>query len=472
MSTLIFIPRFATANFYVDASRPDDTGNGLTPSTAKKFLKSGLALMAGLTGKVCQVAAGTYSNANDLIDASTGSGSGGNYNTLRGATVGSVIVTAGLAPPIATTYLICDGLVWKDVTQKLIKGSFLKFLNCGFKGGPATGNAAGVSAGSNDEAADATNTILFEDCWFYGAGGRYNIVAYQASKILLRRPVFRHDTGWTGASDPEANCAFYNSHDCSCQNPICIDNNLVYSTWQGCLYSIYNSASAGSTFNSVYLGPIVVNSTPSSGPGSTDSAAIRCDGSSSMVQTGLVITDAVLWDTPHGINLSFNGEVDAVIDRYTIGQTARGANGYGMVSGSAGTKAITNGIVVNENNGDFLSLSPTYFDTFNNGTVSSGTGRQTYSPFTNGLTHLPRIDVGSALATAGSTGGVMGTNIQFQYGLPGTQVGESGWNTLTATPLFPLSNETVIKLAMQEDGITRGWAGYVGTLNQYIASFF
>jgi hypothetical protein len=53
-----------------------------------------------------------------------------------------------------------------------------------------------------------------------------------------------------------------------------------------------------------------------------------------------------------------------------------------------------------------------------------------------GLKYLPRIEAGSALAVAGA-----GANILYQQGVSGTLYGETGYNTLTSTQLWPYPNE-------------------------------
>src|SRR6516164_6114743 len=58
--------------YYVDASRPNDTGNGLTLATAKKTLNAAVNLMAG--GDTLLVKAGTYNEG--LNTHSTPSGTG------------------------------------------------------------------------------------------------------------------------------------------------------------------------------------------------------------------------------------------------------------------------------------------------------------------------------------------------------------------------------------------------------------
>ena len=61
----------AASNWYVNANRPDDEGDGLTPETAKKTLKALFEGSALLTGDTVHVAEGTYDEGVMLTDGST-----------------------------------------------------------------------------------------------------------------------------------------------------------------------------------------------------------------------------------------------------------------------------------------------------------------------------------------------------------------------------------------------------------------
>ncbi len=54
------LPLFTGNIYYVDAGRPDDTGGGQTPETAKKTIAAGLALMSA--GDALTIKAGTYTD--------------------------------------------------------------------------------------------------------------------------------------------------------------------------------------------------------------------------------------------------------------------------------------------------------------------------------------------------------------------------------------------------------------------------
>ena len=152
--------------------------------------------------------------------------------------------------------------------------------------------------------------------------------------------------------------------------------------------------------------------------------------------------------------------------------------GYGVAGGSAGTKTITNAIVTNMNNTDFAGVSATYFNTFNNGVTSAGTGSVTFNPLVNGLLLPARIESGSALKTAGEGGGQIGAQVVSRIGAAGSLRADTGWNADTGTPLWPFPNEARIKKEICTDvGVTRGFCSnasftnyvmsYVGGINPY-----
>ena len=206
---------------------------------------------------------------------------------------------------------------------------------------------------------------MLEDNWWHGAGGRYTVLLYNANRVVIRRGVIRHDGGWSDdKGDPEAGMNFYNSTNCSAQNVIILDSNTSFWNWQSAFYNVFNNASPNSNANNSWLGIIALNNNP---PGFPEGASLRFDGNAP--QTGHIIRNAVLWDSNWGMNVSYAADINFDASGLTIGQTARGSNGYGVAGGSGGTKILTNLIVTNMNNADFSGVSATYFDTFNNGEV-------------------------------------------------------------------------------------------------------
>lgn len=434
-------------------------------ATPKQTIQGAFSCLS--PGDTLIVRDGTYSGAGNAFTGLP-NGAGANYITLRAENEGSVVITAGLDMVHTNAYIIVQGFRFQDPGTKTILGNHLKFFRNEFMGGCAVGNCTNTTIGTNDF--NDTADILMEDNWWHGSGGRYTVLVYNGNRVVIRRGVIRHDGGWTDdKSDPEAGINFYNSTNCSAQNVIVLDSNLgTYHTWQSAFYNVFNNASPNSNDNNSWLGIIALNNTPAGFP---DGAGLRFDGNAP--QTGHVVQNAVLWDNPWGINVAYASSVSVAVSGVTIGQTARSSNGYGIAGGSGGTKSFTNAIITNMNNTDFnvSGASISFFDTFNNGSSSAGTGKQTYNPRTNGLLALMRIESATPLKTAGSSGGQIGAQIVNRIGTAGTLQGEAGWNTDTGTVLWPFPNETRIKKEMCTDtGVTRGFCSAT-SLTQYIGGY-
>ena len=431
-------------------------------STPKQTIQAGFACLA--PGDTLVIRDGTYSGAANAFNGLP-NGVAGNYITIMAENEGNTIITAGLNMDNTDAYITIQGLRFQDAAVKSILGNHLKFFRNEFKGGCSFGNCTNTTIGTNDF--NDTADILLEDNWWHGLGGRYTILVYNANRVVLRRAVIRHDGGWTDdKGDPEAGVTFYNSTDCSAQNVIILDSNLNYFAWQSAFYNVLNNASPNTNANNSWLGVIALNNLP---PNSPDGASLRFDGNAA--QTNHVIQNAVFWDSYWGINVSYAAPIDIAASGLTIGQSTRGSVGYGIAGGSGGTKTFSNVIVTNMNNTDFSGVSATYFDTFNNGAASAGTGSVTYNPRANGLLALMRIEAGSPLKTAGLGGSQIGAQIVTRMGTAGTLHSETGWNTDSGVPLWPFPNEVRLKKEMCTDaGISRGFCSAT-SLTQYIGSY-
>jgi hypothetical protein len=446
----------AVAATYYVATTGSDSNAG---SNAAPFLtvQKGLSVLAA--GDTLTLRDGTYSgSSNALTNVPNGAASA--WITIAAENDGKVILTGGLSLVSQNQYLVFLGLRFQDVSGRAILGHHLKFFRNEFKGGCASGNCVNTAVGSNDY--NNTADILFEDNWFHGSGGRYNLLIYNANRVVVRRAVIRHDGGWTDAKgDPEAAINFYNSSNCSAQNIIVLDNTLAYHTWQGGIYNVYNSASPNATNNNSWYGNIVLNS---------QGSGFILDGNGA--QSGHIIRDMVSWDVDYAINLGTGSSqvTGMIIDRVTTGRKTRTSGTYGIVQWASWSGTVANAIITNVD-ADFIGLSGTYFDSYGNGSTASGTGRVTYNPRTNGLLHLVRIESGSALKSAGSGGGQIGAQITTRIGTSGTLQGESGWNADTAASLWPYPNEARIRKEMCTDtGVTRGFCADT-SLTRYIVNY-
>ena len=275
--------------------------------------------------------------------------------------------------------------------------------------------------------------------------------------------MIRHDAGWIDTKgDPEAGLNFYNSSNCSAQNVLILDNDLAYVSWQGAFYAVYNSDSPGTTANNSWLGNIALRS-PAGG-------AIRFDGNGAI--SGSVVEDMVLWDAEFASAMgSSAGTIGVTMNRITAGTSKLSGQSAGFVQFARSySGTVTNAIVANTNT-ESIGVPLTFFNSFNNGGTSNGAGRVTYSPFGNGLTYLVRIEAGSPLKTAGSSGGQIGAQIVNRIGRTATFQGEAGWNADTGVALWPFPNEARIMKEMCTDaGISRGFCADT-SLTRYIMNY-
>lgn len=344
--------------------------------------------------------------------------------TIQAAHDGAAIVTGGLTLVHTNAYITIAGLHFRDTTGRTIVGNHLTFQRDAFEGGCASGNCVNVGIGTND--VNDTADILLEDSWAYGAGGRYNILVYNANRVVLRRVVVRHDGGWTDTKgDPEAGITFYNCSSCAAQNAIVLDSNLTYHTWQSAFYAVQNSASPNSSNGNSWTGIIALNNLSGS-----DGAGLRFDGD--QAQTGHVIQDAVLWGANWGLNVSYAAAIGVTASRLTLGLTKCAGACYAIGGGSGGTKSFTSVRLVN------AQLSGV-----------SATSTASTPP-----TYLPQ-----------QVGGI-GANVMTMIGATGTRVGDAGWNVDTGVALWPWPNETRLKAEMCA-GVTRGFCGD-SSLTHYI----
>jgi chitodextrinase len=414
--------------YYVAA----DGSNSNTCASAQNALTAKLTIQAGFgclaPGDSLVIRDGTYSGSANAISG-VPNGSPGNYITIKAENEGNVIIIAGLNLDHTNSYLIFQGLRFQNAGDKTIVGNHLKFFRNEFKGGCPSGNCANTTVGTNDF--NDTGDILFEDNWWHGLGGRYNLLIYNANRVVVRRAVIRHDGGWTDTKgDPEAGLNFYNSTNCSAQNVTILDSNLAYDTWQSAFYSVHNSASPNANTNNSWLGIIALNNLSGS-----DGAGLRFDGDAS--QSSHVVQDAVLWDANWGMNVAFTSSVGVTASRLTIGKSS--GSGTGIDGGSGGTKTISN---------------VRFFG------MGAGSGVTVTNTVTGKPTFLTQQLAG------------VGADIVNRIGTAETFQGDTGWNVDTGLLLWPFPNEARIKKEMCTDaGVTRGFCSDPVSLTNYIMNY-
>ena len=89
VSTTVTLVSNTTNRWYVDAARPDDTGDGRSPAAAKQTLQAAFNAAKGTPGAVVQVASGAYSGATQRLACD------GAYDSVR-------IVGVGATKPLLT----------------------------------------------------------------------------------------------------------------------------------------------------------------------------------------------------------------------------------------------------------------------------------------------------------------------------------------------------------------------------------
>jgi len=206
----------AATPIYVDAAMPDDTGDGLTPATAKKFIQSGITLVDA--GGTVNVAAGTYQEDITIDKSLTLQGAGRTTTTiLRNIAVNQVVliqasdvtitgfkIDGGSPPPY-----LCDNLINLstagsppyeniEITHCHLLHSDKSAVNLGGKAVvPEDGTLVGRDYKVND------NIIEFFGCGDAGGGGCSDdpggIGAFKALDVEVKRNTIRDanpDTGW------------------------------------------------------------------------------------------------------------------------------------------------------------------------------------------------------------------------------------------------------------------------------------
>ena len=463
------------ATYYVSASASSDSGSGSLASP-KKYITSGLSLMSSSGGDTLIIMPGTYSDANDrILSKNIPNGRPGAYNIIKAQTDGTVTINSPFnlvdVGASQSSYLQFEGLKWRGPTGKSIVGHHIKILRCAFEGGAPSGNVTTFNIGTNNQTPGATD-ILIEDSWFYGEGGRYNLLIYNSERIVIRRVVARHDTGWCfnqcgGSGPPEAGVTVYNSGDILLQNVMVIDSNLIYQYWESTFY-IINNGSGISNNNSIVDGSLSINNR---------GVSYKYDGPAPV--TNAVIRNSVSYGlgngTGFGIALTGNSGSNSTLQNLTLMNAGTGI----LVGSSATTNNLTNSILegnsqaIINNSGAGSKWTHSYNNCSNNGNNNcQSTGETTYNALTNGLLYPVKIEAGSTLETAGLNNTTVGATILFKLGVSGSLYSDTGATTETSESLWPWPSESRMKIDMCDEISTgvadRGWCATNKTLTQYI----
>jgi hypothetical protein len=462
---LFLIGIIGATTYYVSPSG-SNSNNG---SSTRPWLTIpyGIGQMSTSGGDTLIIQNGTYSgSANDISSLTPGTPT--NYNIIKAESDGGVTISSSfsIAPEPQdnfNAYVQFEGLKFSSTESKGCNGNYTKFKRCAFVNGQVCSSdcngAVNYGAGSHQ---------LYEDCWFYGVGGRYTLIVYDGGYNVFRRCIIRHESGsyTNDGSNPEATVAVYNSDHLSFQNCIIIDNDLTtYSSyWMGPLYitghvTIYPNNHVHASNSVEFIGDMIINSRSSGG------SSVYCDTDDG--STGMNFTDFIIYGDTAGISDGNTG-TNLRFNRLTLGKLSDAA--FYQWDGAI---YLNNSILYNYTNIGDGSPSIIYTDSYNPNSFS-GTGVIHIDPITNGLRYLPRIENGSTLKTSGSGSNQMGAQILYKIGRDGTMYGETGFNEVTNQSLWPFPNEARIKNDMKAVS-TRGFCSsgnglYGGniTLTSYI----
>jgi hypothetical protein len=342
--------------------------------------------------------------------------SSSNWCTIKAETDGTVQVS-GMNFGAGNWYTRIEGLKFTGNNTKTVTGSYIKFFRTAFNGGPASGNAVTLQIGTNNYTPGASN-ILLEDSWVYGSGGRYKVLVYNASKIVLRRVVVRHDGGWSYDGDnPQGGFSLYDSKDVICQDCMFLDSVSSLSGFEAALYLVSNGTTSQTQSNVTINGAVIINS-PNNGLAAVGNGAA----------VAYAVKDVAVVNSASG---GFNTNNSAHTLNITRGlASVRGAP-YAAWRGSVNASACV---------------------------YKGGSNQASLSNCSGTLPKYPTV-----LNASGQ-----GANILKRIGVSGTLWGESGYNDTQTQDLWPYPNEARIKSDF--DAVRPAFGGK--TLTKYVFEQF
>jgi MYXO-CTERM domain-containing protein len=487
----------AGANTLYVAKTGSDSGNSCTSSSSPcATITHAIAAMAG--GDTLIIGDGTY--AEQIVQVPSGSASA--YTTVEAEhDWGVTIDGSGFADNfndgirVGNAYIVIRGFHVKmnqaNATNQGINlpgANHVKVQRCSVSYSGVTGNVAGVTVGPGDD------YVLLEECYIYG-GARYGFLVYQSTHTVVRRCVSRLDY-WNGSLQA-ANFTNYNGDMTVWENNIAIDSDTSTIGGSGLFGGFFSenkppdSTWSDTATRETHRGNIILN------VNATFSGIYDYD-----ISNLHTYSDDIIWDSYGGYYGDYlHGDAPMLnATRFTSGHirgTYSGMNGQGSAGtgyfigpGAGGTivsNMVTDSIFWNDPSygiadyavGDYNSYWNDGADYGGSYTTPTAGAHDLTGDLTAGLKYLPRIEMGSTLATAGSGGGQVGASVVYMWGMTGTLWGDSGYDTITADPLWPFPNEDVIKADMMSysgpgapgaRGFTTGTSldGSPQTLTKYI----
>jgi len=434
----------------------DDAQDGRSAGAPFRTFARAFAVMAA--GDELDLLEGTYSEAAGTgtihwmgaNSAQIPSGASADRPTcVVAASPGRVRIEGGLFVGRSTrkdSYIVIAGITFEG-SSTLYNTGFVTVKNCGFHDTQNT-SASVFGIGTNDHTMGNEDDLI-EDCWVWGRN-RIMAINYRSSRNVWRRVVVRGDgcdgPDCLGSGNPNVGISVYDSSEITLENVIVVDRVLD----GGSPYADFAVAqhTPGAPFGqNRWLGTMSL--------GAPD-IGYYFEPDEVSLSPAHYLENCVAWGAPSGgINLARMGTSsvkNCTVAVFGVGDGVRVAPEL-----SASGTTVTNVVVLGTGRfginsstvPQYVNVSGTWESNYNQ--TSCATGCSTVDPLggaTAALLYPTRIERGSALAGAGEGGADIGANVVYRYGVDGTRHGETGFDTLTTTPLWPWPNEERIVAEM------------------------
>ncbi|MGV8056434.1 MAG: fibronectin type III domain-containing protein [Smithellaceae bacterium] len=421
---------------------------------------------------------GTYPGSSNILTQSQvpPSGTPTSYTIIKAEHDGGVVFPDGflqMSNTAAQSYVQYEGL--KSLSYTTISGaSHVKFLRCAFTHNPATRNDDStftIVAGSY---------ILVEDCWAWGAG-RYKFLAGgSAHHLVFRRCVARMDR--VNAVSPLAYFHAYTANQVAFENCIGIDgaHDEFWVSFEERGPVFYSHAGSQDTY---VHGCMAFNNKTYFAGGAPAS--------------GFDVKQAAVWGAARFISTrNDQGYSSGNISNATVGNIRstnsgfRDWSGYGieMYNGPDNSINVSNSLFYDVQPNAVLNPYQTlsdynvlYNNSINYSAANLPAGAHDYASQNsnaidpidgspgNGtacLKYPVRVEEGSNCKGTGVGGADRGATILYRWGTSGTYWGDTGWDSVTAEPLWPWPNEARIRSDMRAYSYTGPMvSGQTGTLS-------
>lgn len=461
-----------SATYYVDCKMPNNTGDGLTPETAKRDIMGALFMLCNKQGgDTVIIMDGVYAGERNKIQQSLLFPKAITYTTIKAKNRWGVEMKEPLScndDRSGRNFVHLDGLRFTTLAEHSFNGSNWKITNCAFYGSLGMGNSFQERSGIH------SNNILIEDCHIWGQGGvnsyRYKVSTQSCSNVIFRRVVARHDGGYTspGYENPSAVFMVYSSEHVRLQNCVAIDSpGQPNQFWSAAFYTADHQSNAELYFQDVkWEGCISMNV--------VDCMAFNLDNNHDFNGYDTVYDNcAVIGNSTYGF---YSNSKVRTKDKIIYNQcTAINMSGDGFGSAERGEyyKMVQYSIMQNLKGqaiGNSIDIT-----LYNNayGCRKNNPGRDSFSMDSKkyDMIYPVRIEPGSKLSTAGR-GTRVGADITRAWGESGSMWGESGFDKVTSDSLWPFPNEEQIKkdFASIDNGSNtkRGFCADGTTLTKYI----